>query len=142
MKILYFFSMVFTLGNIKLVIVWDCHWYSRSLLMFTIGFHQKNRPISAPQKIEIFFKKFSPSFFIVKKMDDVIFFNLESSSRLITDIFCFVWEVFLIDFLSKMKSQMAWKGLKRILSDQILVFFSPYWAFYFRVHICIVYVKV
>ena len=56
------------------------------------------------------FQKFLPRFFNIKKMDDIIFFNLESTLILILEIFYFLWEVFLINFLSKMKSQMAWKG--------------------------------
>ena len=53
------------------------------------------------------FQKFLPRFFIIKKMDDVIFFNLESTLIIILDFFYFLWEVFLINFLSKMKPQMA-----------------------------------
>ena len=53
------------------------------------------------------FENFLPRFLNVKKVDDIIFFNLESTLRHILGIFYFLWEVFLINFLSKMKSQMA-----------------------------------
>ena len=56
------------------------------------------------------FEKFLPRFFNIKKMAKIIFFNLESTLIIILEIFYFLWEVFLINFLSKMKSQMAWKG--------------------------------
>ena len=115
-KMLYFFVKVFPLENIELAIVWVCHWYSRYSLMFSIRFHQKNLPFFPPCLLKFFFQKFSPSFLYSKKMDDVIFFNLESSSRPIPDIFYFLWEVFLIDFLSKMEPQKAWNSFGTILN--------------------------
>ena len=48
-------------------------------------------------------------------MQDTFFFNSESSSRPISDFFYFIWEFFLIDFLSEMKSQKAWEGFWTIL---------------------------
>ena len=56
------------------------------------------------------FEKIFPRFFNIKKMADIIFFNLESTLIIIFGIFYFLLEVFLINFLSKMKPQMAWKG--------------------------------
>ena len=62
------------------------------------------------------FEKFLPRFLFSKKMADMIFFNLESSSRCIPDIFYFLWEVFLTDFLSKMEPQKAWNSFGTILN--------------------------
>ena len=85
--------------------------------MFSIRFHQKNLHFFPPCLLKIiFFQKFSSRFLFSKKMDDIIFFNLESSSRPIPDIFYFLWEVFLIDFLSKMESQKAWNSFGTILN--------------------------
>ena len=63
---------------------------------------------------EFFFSTFSKS----KKWTTSFFYNLESSSRPISDFFFFIWEVFLIDFRSKMKSQKAWKGFG-VISKQL-----------------------
>ena len=49
-------------------------------------------------------------FLYSKKMENIIFFNSESLLRHIPDIFYLLWEVFLIDFLSKMESQKAWNS--------------------------------
>ena len=84
--------------------------------MFSIRFHQKNLHFFPSCLLKFFFQKFSSRFLFSKKMDDIIFFNLESSSRPIPDIFYFLWEVFLIDFLSKMESQKAWNSFGTILN--------------------------
>ena len=55
-------------------------------------------------------KTFYQEFLYYKKMDIFNFWNFEQGSRPISDIFYLSWEVFLSDFLSKMKSQEAWKG--------------------------------
>ena len=84
--------------------------------MFSIRFHQKNLPFFPPCLLKFFFQKFSSRFLYSKKMYYIIFFNLESSSRPIPDIFYFLWEVFLIDFLSKMEPQKAWNSFGTILN--------------------------
>ena len=50
---------------------------------------------------------FRQEFLYYKKMNIFNFWNFEQGSRPISDIFYFLWEVFLSDFLSKMKSQKA-----------------------------------
>ena len=84
--------------------------------MFTFIFQWKSFHLFPPPVVKIFFEKFSPRFLYSKKMDFIIFFNSESSSRLIPDIFYFLWEVFLIDFLSKMEAQKAWNSFGMILN--------------------------
>ena len=84
--------------------------------MFSIRFHQKNLHFFPSCLLKNFFQKFSSRFLFSKKMDDIIFFNLESSSRPIPDIFYILWEVFLIDFLSKMEPQKAWNSFGTILN--------------------------
>ena len=107
---------VFPLGNIEFgwVLVW--HWNWSLPLMFTFIFQWKSFHLFPPPLVKKFFEKFSPRFLFSKSMADIIFFNSESSSRPIPDIFYFIWEVFLIDFLSKMESQKAWNSFGMILN--------------------------
>ena len=51
-------------------------------------------------------------------MNDIIFVQFGVKLETHFRLFYFIWEVFLIDFLSKTKSQKTWKGF-RVISKQL-----------------------
>ena len=106
----------------ELVIVWVCHWYRSFSLMFTISFHQKIHLFFPFMSKDFFFQNFLSRFLCSKKLENMNLPHFGPGSRPISDNFFFVWKVFLIDFLSKMKSQKGSLGFRMILKWWFLVY--------------------
>ena len=85
-------------------------------------FSSKNSPLFSPSWVKIFFQKFLSRFLCSKKLENMNLAHFGPGSRPISDNFFFVWKVFLIDFLSKMKSQKGSLGFRTILKWWFLVY--------------------
>ena len=80
--------------------------------MLSIQFKQKNCQLLPTLSTKNFFEKIWPRILFSKKNENQDFFNFWPSSKLISDIFYFLWEAFLNDFLSKMKPKNGFLGFE------------------------------
>ena len=86
-------------------------------------FSSKNSPLFSPSWMKKnFFQKLLSRFLCSKKLENMNLAHFGPGSRPISDNFFFVWKVFLIDFLSKMKSQKGSLGFRIILKWWFLVY--------------------
>ena len=104
-------------------------------------FSSKNSHLFSPSWVKNFFSKFfvknlDSRFSCSKKLENMNFAHFGPGSRPTFDNFFLVWKVFLIDFLSKMKSQKGSLGFRTILKWWFLVYSEEIFENNSRVWLC------